>query len=156
MMTAGWAIEIAALPIDFSTEGWCLCCVFRQGQLRFRCLVIMVPIALWSGSAAAAERASGSALWELAKAKQAIHRFSTLFTAQQVRDHLSTDKGIDAAIQWCRKTAVTKVYIEVFRDGYQAKREALRHAKERFQAAGVEVSGCVTTTNRTPSNPSES
>jgi hypothetical protein len=83
----------------------------------------------------------------VAKAKQGIHRFSTLFTAQQVRDNLSAESGIDAAIDWCRKTAVTKVYIEVFRDGYQAQREALQHAKERFQAAGFEVSGCVTTTD---------
>ena len=85
-------------------------------------------------------------LWDLAKAKASVHRFSTLITAQQVRDLLSTEKGIDAAIDWCRKTAVTKVYIEVFRDGYQAERETLEHAKERFQAAGFEVSGCVTTT----------
>ena len=96
---------------------------------------------------AAAGPEAKTALWDLAKAKQDIHRFSTLFTAQQVRDHLSTDGGIDAAIDWCRKTAVTKVYIEVFRDGYQAKREALLHAKQRFQAAGFEVSGCVTTTS---------
>ncbi len=41
---------------------------------------------------------------------------------------------------------MTKVYIEAFRDGYQARREALYHAKRRFQAAGFEVSGCVTTT----------
>jgi hypothetical protein len=90
--------------------------------------------------------ADAGTLWDLAKARQGIHRFSTLFSAQQVRDHLSTPGGIDAAIDWCKKTAVTKVYIEVFRDGYQADREALQHAKERFQAAGFEVSGCVTTT----------
>jgi hypothetical protein len=87
-----------------------------------------------------------TALWDLARSKQQIHRFSTLFTAQQVRDHLSSDEGIAAAIDWCQRTAVTKVYIEAFRDGYQAKRDALAHAKERFLAAGFEVSGCVTTT----------
>ena len=85
-------------------------------------------------------------LWQMAKAKQGIHRFSTLFTASQVRDQLSTESDIAAAIDWCRKTAVTKVYIEAFRDGYQAQRETLQHAKKRFQAAGFEVSGCVTTT----------
>jgi len=90
--------------------------------------------------------AEPAGLWDLAKSKQAVHRFSTLISAQQVRDHLSTEKGIDAAIDWCKKTAVSKVYIEVFRDGYQAKREALAHAKERFRAVGIEVSGCVTTT----------
>jgi len=91
-------------------------------------------------------KAKPDSLWDLAKSKQAIHRFSTLVTAQQVRDHLATEQGIDAAIEWCKKTGVTKVYIESFRDGYQAKRETLAHAKQRFLAAGFEVSGCVTTT----------
>jgi hypothetical protein len=85
-------------------------------------------------------------LWDLAQSKQSVHRFSTLFTAQQVRDHLSTEDGIGAAIDWCRKTAVTKVYIESFRDGYEAERKAIHHAKDRFLAAGFQVSGCVTTT----------
>jgi hypothetical protein len=51
-----------------------------------------------------------------------------------------------AAIDWCRKTAVTQVYVETFRDGYQAERAALQRAGERFRAAGIDVSGCVTTT----------
>ena len=85
-------------------------------------------------------------LWELAKSRQQIHRFSTLITAPQVRDLLSSDEGIRAAIDWCKRTAVTKVYIETFRDGYQAKRDALERAKQRFLAAGFQVSGCVTTT----------
>ena len=89
---------------------------------------------------------SKETLWQLAKAKQNIHRFSTLITAQQVRDHLGTDEGIDAAIDWCKKTGVTKVYIETFRSDYLAPRETLQRAKERFLAAGFDVSGCVTTT----------
>jgi hypothetical protein len=107
----------------------------------------VVAVALACGGPALAEDQPTAGLWDLAKAKQGIHRFSTLIPAQQVRDHLSTQRGIDAAIDWCRKTAVTKVYIEVFRDGYQARREVLRHASEQFRAAGFEVSGCVTTTN---------
>lgn len=82
----------------------------------------------------------------LARKNLPVHRFSTLFTAQDVRRSLSTDAGINAAIDWCRKTAVTKVYVETFRDGYQAERATLQQAKERFQQAGLEVSGCVTTT----------
>lgn len=85
-------------------------------------------------------------LWVLANDKQNIHRFSTLITAQQVRDLLGTDEGIDAAIDWCKETAVTKVYIETFRSDYLAPRETLKRAKERFLAAGFDVSGCVTTT----------
>jgi hypothetical protein len=85
-------------------------------------------------------------LWELAKSKQQIHRFSTLLTAQDVRDRLSTKEGIAEAIDWCKKTGVTKVYVETFRSNYQAERKALQQVKERFLAAGFEVSGCVTTT----------
>jgi len=92
------------------------------------------------------QEAGSMPLWELAKAKQGIHRFSTLITAQQVRDHLSTDRGIDAAIDWCKRTAVTKVYVESFRSKYLADRDALEHARDRFRAAGFGVSGCVTTT----------
>ncbi|MFQ6040722.1 MAG: hypothetical protein ACE5PV_07690 [Candidatus Poribacteria bacterium] len=88
----------------------------------------------------------GNNMWELAKNKQTVHRFSTLFTAQNVRDHLSSQEGIKAAIDWCRKTAVTKVYIETFRTDYLADRDVLQHAKESFLSAGFEVSGCVTTT----------
>jgi hypothetical protein len=69
-----------------------------------------------------------------------------LFTTQDVRHYLSTDDGIAAAIQWCKDTGVTKVYVEAFRDGYQAERATLEQAKAKFRAAGFEVSGCVTTT----------
>jgi len=85
-------------------------------------------------------------LWEHARSRAATHRFSTLFTAHDVKNHLSTDAGIDQAIAWCKSVAVTKVYVEAFRDGYQADRGALQHAKERFLTAGFDVSGCVTTT----------
>lgn len=85
-------------------------------------------------------------LWTLAREARSIHRFSTLFSAQDVRNSLSTDDGLDLAIAWCQGTAVTKVYLEEFRDGYQAERAALLHARERFQQAGFDVSGCVTTT----------
>jgi hypothetical protein len=84
--------------------------------------------------------------WELARASQAVHRFSTLITAQDVRDRLASDAGIDAAQQWCKQTGVTKVYIESYRDAYHAPRERLAHARDRFREAGFVVSGCVTTT----------
>ena len=102
----------------------------------------VAPAPVWG----ATEDAGATNLWNLARSKPQAHRFSTLCTAQDVRDRLSTDEGIDSAIDWCKKTAVTKVYIETFRDGYQAERPALLHAKERFLAAGFAVSGCVTPT----------
>jgi hypothetical protein len=60
---------------------------------------------------------------------------------------LSSDEGIDKAIDWCKQTGVTKVYIESFRDHFTAPDDALVRARDRFRAAGFDVSGCVTTTN---------
>lgn len=91
-------------------------------------------------------RTAGEDLWARAHRARSVHRFSTLFTAQDVRRHLSTDTGLQEALDWCRQTGVTKVYLEVFRDGYQAERAALQHAKAGFEQAGIAVSGCVTTT----------
>ncbi len=87
-----------------------------------------------------------SDLWVLAQRYQPTHRYSTLFTAQNVRDLLANEAGIAKAIDWCQKTAVTHVYLEEFRDGYQADKETLLRAKERFQKAGIDTSGCITTT----------
>lgn len=85
-------------------------------------------------------------LWELANKNRNLHRFATLFTAQNVRDLLSTDEGIKNAIDWCKKTAVTHAFVESYRDGYTAERSALEKAKRAFLDAGIDVSGCVTPT----------
>ncbi len=73
-------------------------------------------------------------------------RLSTLVTAPDVLRHLSSDEGIDRAIEWCSKLGVGKVYVESFRGGYWVDRKTLERAKERFSRAGLEVSGGVTTT----------
>jgi hypothetical protein len=85
-------------------------------------------------------------LWALAQGHRAVHRFSTLFTAQNVHEYFSSDVGLHEAIDWCKRTAVTKVYIEEFRDGYTADRATLIEARDAFGAAGIETSGCITTT----------
>jgi hypothetical protein len=72
--------------------------------------------------------------------------WSTLFTAQDVRDHLSTEKGRVEALEFCRKMGVSKVYVEAFRDGYQAETPTLETARDFFRRVGLRVSGCVTTT----------
>ncbi len=127
----------------------------RNRMTSGRCLNVCLHVTAAAIAALSSPRASAQpsapapetrSAWDLAKSKQQLHRFSTLFTAQDVRDRLSSDEGIATAMDWCKKTGVTKVYLEAFRDGYQAKRETLEHAKRRFQEAGFEVSGCVTTT----------
>jgi hypothetical protein len=107
-------------------------------------LVRCIVTAVVGLSAVAA--ASGEDLWELANANKNVLRIATLFTAQDVRDRLSTDEGIDSAMDWCRKTGVTHAFIETFRDGYTAERKALEHARDRFVEADFDVSGCVTPT----------
>ncbi|NLH42366.1 MAG: hypothetical protein GX448_11050, partial [Planctomycetes bacterium] len=89
----------------------------------------------------------GQSLWEMAKANKDTLRISTLLTAQDVRDHLSSDPGIDKAIDWCKQTGVTRVFMESYRDGYTAEKPAIEHAMNRFREAGIDVSGCVTPTN---------
>ena len=71
--------------------------------------------------------------------------WSTLFTAQDVRDHLSTEQGRQEALAFCRRMGVTKVYIESFRDNYQAEEATLKAARDFFRQASLGVSGCVTT-----------
>jgi hypothetical protein len=92
-------------------------------------------------------RCKSQPLWNLANQKKDLLRISTLFTAQNVRDHLSDEDGINAAVAWCKKTGVTHVFIETFRSNYTAERSTLERAKARFKAEGFDVSGCVTTTN---------
>jgi hypothetical protein len=71
--------------------------------------------------------------------------WSTLFTAQDVRDHIATEQGRQEALEFCRKMGVSKVYVETFRDGYEADEATLKAARDFFRKAGLEVSGCVTT-----------
>lgn len=85
-------------------------------------------------------------LWQAAQKNSSVFRFSTLFTAQDVRDRLSNPEGLEAAVRWCKETAVTHVYIESFRDELAADREALLKAKKRFLDEKILASGCVTTT----------
>ena len=82
--------------------------------------------------------------WELANENKDLLRVSTIFTAGTVRDKLSSESGLDSAIAWCKDVGVTRVFIESFR-GYTAERDALENAKKRFEEAGIEASGCVTT-----------
>jgi len=84
--------------------------------------------------------------WELANQNKDLLRVSTIFTAQDVRDRLSTQNGLDSAIAWCKSAGVTRVFVETFR-GYTAERETLENAKKQFEDAGIEASGCVTTVN---------
>ncbi len=91
-------------------------------------------------------------LWTLALSRRGDHVFSTLFAAQSVAEYLNTDAGIAAALDWCRQQGITKVYLESFRDGQLAKQETLTRARDQFRAAGLEVSGCVTTTGMAKSS----
>jgi hypothetical protein len=83
-------------------------------------------------------------LWDQARAS--VHRFSTLFAAPQVKTDFEDSAKIAQAIAWCKATAVTKVYLESYRDAVEVPRETLLEAKRQFEAATIAVSGCVTPT----------
>ena len=85
-------------------------------------------------------------LWDLANRNKELLRVSTIFTAQDVRDKLSRESGLDSAVAWCMETGVTRVFVESFRNGYTAEKEILINARDRFEESGIEASGCVTTT----------
>ncbi len=93
-----------------------------------------------------AMKCQSQTLWDLANENKDLLKISTLFTAQNVRDHLSNEEGINKAIDWCKKTGVTHIFLETFRSKYTADRKTLEYAKKRFAEEGIEVSGCVTTT----------
>ncbi len=107
---------------------------------RLMCAAVIVCILTIASGVGA------QSLWDLANRNKETLRIATLFSAQDVRDRLSTDEGLDDAVEWCKKTGVTHAFIESFRDGYTAERKALEHARDRFRAAGFDVSGCVTPT----------
>ena len=93
---------------------------------------------------------AGAALLVLALATArplAAVEWETLFTAQDVRDHLATDEGRAQALDFCRRMGISKVYVEAFRDGYQADAQTLKAARDYFLKNGLKVSGCVTTTD---------
>lgn len=81
----------------------------------------------------------------LAVAAPAV-QWSTIITAQSVRDRLSTPQGRREALAFCRRLKINKVYIEVFRDGYEANPQTLKTARDFFRSAGFQVSGAIATT----------
>jgi len=108
-------------------------------SLRTWCVVVVVILT------SIVAPGQGEPLWDLAQKNKDVLKVSTLFTAQNVRDYLTLEEGRDQAVDWCKKTGVTHVFLETFRNKYTAERITLERAKAQFLEAGFEVSGCVTT-----------
>ncbi|MCL2775689.1 MAG: hypothetical protein FWD71_20435 [Oscillospiraceae bacterium] len=75
-----------------------------------------------------------------------MHIFSTLFTAQSVDKELRTPEGLQEAVNWCKTSALQKVYIESFRGNLFVEQDLLESVRDRFLEEGFSVCGCVTTT----------
>jgi len=82
-------------------------------------------------------RCQSQTLWDLANENKGLLKISTLFTAQNVRDNLGNEEGINKAIDWCKKTGVTHVFLETFRSKYTADRKTLEHAKKRLHCLDI-------------------
>jgi hypothetical protein len=109
-------------------------------RMLMRCLVSSIALVN-------ATTVFSQTLWTIAKSNKDVLAISTLFTAQDVKNHLSTSEGLDNAVKWCKETGITRVFIETFRGGYYADRDVLVRARDRFVKEGFEASGCVTTVN---------
>ena len=64
---------------------------------RFSLLLVLPLVVLMACSAFAASLTPPPDLWALAQRHRAVHRFSTLFTAQNVREYLSSDAGLSGS-----------------------------------------------------------
>src|SRR5665648_497416 len=77
-------------------------------------------------------------LWDQMQNQKDVLTLSVWFTAQDVDDLLSTPAGLDKAVSWCKEHGATKVYLEAFGRGL--------NAKDKFLKAGLEVQSGITTT----------
>jgi len=83
-------------------------------------------------------------LWDLANENKDLLRISVLIFRPE--EHLLTDEGINGAVDWCKRTGVTHVFVGTWDVGhFTAEREAFEHARSRLEAAGLEVSALVVT-----------
>jgi hypothetical protein len=87
---------------------------------------------------------SPKSLWEQANENKDVLRISTWISAH----HVSTEEGLNSAIDWCKKTGITRVFIGAYDEGSKgelAGRETLERARAGFEAAGIEASGLIVT-----------
>lgn len=75
-----------------------------------------------------------------------MHIFSIILMANTVRNELSKEDGIQNALEFFRSEGISKLYVESFRDGVFIEKELLISLRDRFEAEGFTVCGCVTTT----------
>jgi hypothetical protein len=88
--------------------------------------------------------AANPTLWELANENKDILRISTWISAH----HVETEEGLNSAIDWCKQTGVTRVFLGAYDEGSKgelAKREILERARARFEAEGIEAAGLIVT-----------
>ena len=72
-------------------------------RLLFALAVVGIVRSAHTGAPSEIAEKTPSNLWQFARANAETHRFSTLFTAQDVRNHLSREEGLNTAIDWCKK-----------------------------------------------------
>lgn len=83
-------------------------------------------------------------MWELARDNSDVLRMSTLVTSEQVNALLANQRDVRQAIEWCKRHAVTHVYLESFRSEIWADDVLLQRSRDAFRDAGFLVSGCLT------------
>ena len=72
-----------------------------------------------------------------------------------VNGEFSTPEGRERAIEWFKRHHISRVYLESYRHGFEAPSHLLEEAKKAFEAAGLDVAGCITTTKMSQTAPPE-
>ncbi len=108
------------------------------------------PAATGPAAQSGPAEAGGPSLADLAKRYDKVHRFSTLFTAQDVRRQLTAPEDLSKAVDWCKRSGLRRVFLETHRGRFMPDANVLIRARDRFRAEGFDVSGCVTTTGVGP------
>ena len=71
---------------------------------------------------------------------------STYFMADEIERYLSTEVAVAQVVGVCRRHGLARIYLETFRNGFQASADLVARARDRLRAAGLDTAGAVCTT----------
>ena len=82
---------------------------------------------------------------EMAEAVSGDLIFSTVFMAQDC-ERITEHDEMEHIAGWCKEMAISRLYLETFRNGRMVERSKMLRLKEFFMNKGFDIAGCITTT----------
>ena len=118
-------------------------CMFSELQRSVRttrvilCLFVCVCV---SGAARATDN------FTLAQENVDTLRISAFVTAGDIRRHLGDEQSLAEAARILKALGVTKVFLDIYRDGYVTELDLLTRARDYFRSQGMDTAAGLTTT----------